>query len=140
MRESSDGGGERSAQAEGHQETDWLEYLTVISDEGQLLAWAGPGRWRWRQTEALSIIAVPQLWLSQTMVYRLVHSRGLPDVFRGATATAPGLNFLPLSPVSGRFPLYTDGKPVLLEAGFVLAGSNPTSIGEIVKEVASLLT
>lgn len=52
----------------------------------------------------------------------------------------PGLLFLTCTPVAGRFPLYLNAEPVLLEAGFVLEGSNPKSIGEIVKEVASLLT
>lgn len=140
MRQSRDDRRERPSEAGGHQETDWVEYLTIVSAEGALLAWAGPGRWRHRQTEALNLIAVPKLWLSQTAIFRLVHGRSLPSVFEGATASAPGLLFPRCQPVSGQFPFYFNGEPVLLEAGFVLEGSDPKSIGQIVREVTSLLT
>jgi hypothetical protein len=64
----------------------------------------------------------------------------LPDIFQGCRIEAPGIDSLAASPVAGTFPLYRTGRPELIEAAFVLEGSDPKSFGEIVKEVASLLT
>jgi len=138
VRQGSNGSGQRPTSTTSPTAATRVEkYLTIRKDEA---LWGWTTLWLTRQIDDnLRLVLIPKLCLEQIPTFQLVHVRSLPDVFKGCSFVAQGIQNEGFTMYGGSFMLYRTGRPEMHNVITALGGE-PGDLAKIIRLGTEALT